>query len=146
LPSTYNKDLQEDKEPLFDTIDTLEMVLPIVAGVVGSLQVNSDRLRSALDDGLLATDLADYLVRRGVPFRQAHHLVGQVVRRALERGVALRELPFSVFTAISEHFAEDVYQVFDFDRSVRARSSRGGTAEEAVREQIQRAKEALAKE
>jgi len=146
LPSTYNKDLQEDKEPLFDTIDTLEMVLPIVAGVVGSLQVNSDRLRSALDDGMLATDLADYLVRRGVPFRKAHYLVGQVVRQALERGVALRELPFSVFTAISEHFAEDVYQVFDFDRSVRARSSRGGTAEEAVREQVQRAKEALAKE
>jgi argininosuccinate lyase len=145
LPSTYNKDLQEDKEPLFDTIDTLSTVLPIMAGVISSLKVNTQRMRDALDDGLLATDLADYLVRRGVPFREAHHLVGQMVRLSVERGVPLRQLSLADFKAISAHFEEDVYQVFDFERSINARNSLGGTAESAVREQIRRAKEALAR-
>ena len=143
LPSTYNKDLQEDKEPVFDTIDTLQMVLPIVAGVIQSLHVNADRMREVLDDGMLATDLADYLVRRGVPFRQAHHLAGQAVKKALECDVSLHELPLEDLQQISEHFAEDVRQVFDFDLSIRAKSSHGGTAESAVLVQIQRAKEAL---
>ena len=143
LPSTYNKDLQEDKEPVFDTIDTLQMVLPIVAGVIQSLHVNAERMRDVLDDGMLATDLADYLVRRGVPFRQAHHLAGQAVRKALERHVSMRELSVDEFREISEQFTEDVRQVFDFEQSVRAKASHGGTAESAVLVQIQRAKEAL---
>jgi argininosuccinate lyase len=143
LPSAYNKDLQEDKEPVFDTIDTLEMVLPIMAGVISSLEVNDDRMRNALDDGMLATDLADYLVRRGVPFRQAHHLVGQVVRQALDRDVPLRDLSFADFRRISEHFSDDVAQVFDFDLSVSAKVSPGGTAESAIRKQIAHAREVL---
>lgn len=145
LPSTYNKDLQEDKEPLFDAIDTLSMVLPVMAGVISSLTVNAQRMRDALDDGLLATDLADYLVRRGVPFREAHHLVGQAVRLSVEQGVPLRQLSLADFAGISVHFADDVYQVFDFERSINAKNSPGGTAESAVREQIRRAKEALAR-
>ncbi|HID63362.1 MAG TPA: argininosuccinate lyase [Anaerolineae bacterium] len=143
LPSTYNKDLQEDKEPLFDAIDTLELALPVAAGVIITLRVHPRRMAEALDDGMLATDLADYLVRRGVPFRRSHHLVGQVVRRALERGVPLRELPLDEFREVAEEFGEDVYQVFDFRRSVEARDSYGGTATQAVRQQLARARKRL---
>jgi argininosuccinate lyase len=143
LPSTYNKDLQEDKEPLFDAMDTLELALPVAAGVIATLKVHPQRMAEALDDGMLATDLADYLVRRGVPFRRSHHLVGQVVRRALKRGVPLRELPLEEFREVTEEFGEDVYQVFDFRRSVEARDSYGGTATQAVRQQLARARERL---
>jgi len=143
LPSTYNKDLQEDKEPLFDAIDTLELALPVAAGVIATLKVHPQRMAEALDDGMLATDLADYLVQRGVPFRRSHHLVGQVVRRALERGVPLSELPLGEFREVADEFGEDVYQVFDFRRSVEARDSYGGTATQAVRQQSARARERL---
>jgi argininosuccinate lyase len=143
LPSTYNKDLQEDKEPLFDAMDTLELALPVAAGVIATLKVYPQRMAEALNDGMLATDLADYLVQRGVPFRRSHHLVGQVVRRALQRGVPLQELPLDEFREVAEEFGEDVYQVFDFRRSVEARASYGGTATQAVRQQLARAKERL---
>jgi len=143
LPSTYNKDLQEDKEPLFDAIDTLELALPVAAGVIATLKVHPQRMAEALDDGMLATDLADYLVRRGVPFRRSHHLVGQVVRHALERGVPQRELPLDEFKEVAEEFGEDVYRVLDFRRSVEARDSYGGTATQAVRQQLARARERL---
>jgi len=143
LPSTYNKDLQEDKEPLFDAIDTLELALPVAAGVIATLKVHPQRMAEALGDGMLATDLADYLVRRGVSFRRSHHLVGQVVRRALEQGVPLRELPLDEFREVAEEFGEDVYQIFDFRRSVEARDSYGGTATQAVRQQLARARERL---
>jgi argininosuccinate lyase len=143
LPSTYNKDLQEDKEPLFDAMDTLELALPVAAGVIATLKVHPRRMVEALNDGMLATDLADYLVQRGVPFRRSHHLVGQVVRRALEQGVPLRELPLDEFREVTEEFGEDVYQVFDFRRSVEARDSYGGTATQAVRQQLARARERL---
>ena len=143
LPSSYDKDMQEDKEALFDAIDTLEMELPIVAGVVRTLQVNVDRMRAALHDGLLATDLADYLVRNGVPFRESHHLVGQAVRRAEELGVSLKDLNLDEYQAIHPVFEEDVFEVFDFDRSVEARDVEGGTAPSAVRAQIEQAKALL---
>ncbi len=143
LPSTYNKDLQEDKEPLFDAVDTLELALPVAAGVIATLKVHPRRMAEALSDEMLATDLADYLVRRGVPFRRSHHLVGQVVRRASEQGVPLRELPLDEFKEVAEEFGEDVYQVFDFRRSVEARDSYGGTATQAVRRQLAKAREIL---
>jgi len=144
LPTGYNKDLQEDKEPLFDAVDTLNLALPVAAGVVRTLQVNPERMEAALDDGMLATDLADYLVERGVPFRQSHHLVGQVVRRAEALGLPLRALPLEEFQAISPLFGPDLYQVFDPHRSVERRASQGGTAREAVRAQIARARSILA--
>jgi argininosuccinate lyase len=140
LPTAYNKDLQEDKEPLFDTVDTLKMALSIAAGVVGTLKVNADRMGAALDDAMLATDLADYLVLKGVPFRQSHHVVGQAVRRAEALGVPLKELDLEVYQAIHPAFAEDVYEVFDFARSVEARAVEGGTAPSAVRAQIRAAR------
>lgn len=141
LPSTYNKDLQEDKEPLFDAADTLAMTLPIVTGVIQTLRVNADKMRAALDESMLATDLAEYLVRRGVPFRQAHHSVGGLVKLAETRGVKLSALSLDDFRAASEKFDADVYAVFDFDASVQARAVFGGTG--AVREQLELAKGSL---
>jgi argininosuccinate lyase len=146
LPAAYNKDLQEDKEAVFDVIDTLELALPIAAGVIGTLNVNAERMKGALDDAMLATDLADYLVRKGVPFRRSHHVVGQAVRRAETLGVALNELGATEYEAIHPAFAEDVHEVFDFERSVGARRTKGGTAPSAVEEQIDRAKRILAEQ
>ena len=139
LPSTYNKDLQEDKESLFDALDTLKLALPVAAGVVRTLRVNAQAMAAALDDAMLATDLADYLVRHGVPFRQSHELVGRAVRRAEALGLPLRDLPLAEFQAISEAFDANLYAVFDYRRSVEARDSYGGTATTAVRQQIERA-------
>jgi argininosuccinate lyase len=139
LPTAYNKDLQEDKEGLFDAIDTLKMELPVAAGVIRTLEAKAERMAAALEEGMLATDLADYLVRKGVPFRQSHHLVGEAVQRAAAQGVSLDELALSAYQAISPAFGEDVYDVFDFERSVAARAAEGGTAPSAVRAQIVRA-------
>jgi argininosuccinate lyase len=144
LPSGYNKDLQEDKEALFDTVDTLVIELPVAAGVIRTLKVNAARMRAALDNGLLATDLADYLVRKGIPFRESHHLVGRAVRRAEGLGVGLAELTIADYQAIHPAFTEDMTSVFDFQRSVEARDTEGGTAPTAVRTQIERARELLA--
>ena len=143
IPSAYDKDLQEDKERLFDTVETMSLALPVAAGVIATLQVNGEAMAAALDDGLLATDLADYLVRKGVPFRQSHKLVGQAVRRAEERGVRLRDLSPEEYAAISPAFGADVYGVFDFRAAVEHKSAPGGTATAAVREQIEHAKRAL---
>ena len=143
LPSTYDKDLQEDKEPLFDTLDTLAMVLPIVAGVIETLQVNSGAMAAALDEAMLATDLADYLVKRGVPFRKAHHLVGQAVLLSEERHVSLGQLTDADYQSISTAYGADLHAVFDMTASVEARHVVGGTALSAVREQLAAAKELL---
>ncbi|MBN1888570.1 MAG: argininosuccinate lyase [Thermoflexales bacterium] len=144
LPTSYNKDIQEDKEALFDVLDTLALELPLVAGVIRSLHVNSQRCAAVLDTALLATDLADYLVRRGVPFRQAHHAVGQAVKQAEEHGLSLDELALTDYQAIHPAFDRDVYAVFDFERSVAARAVEGGTAPSAVRAQFDRAQTLLA--
>ncbi|HZQ05810.1 MAG TPA: argininosuccinate lyase [Anaerolineae bacterium] len=142
-PSTYDKDFQEDKEPLFDAVDTLEMTLPIVAGVIRTMRVHADKMRAALDDSMLATDLADYLVRRGVPFRQAHHLVGALVKKAETRGVKLSALQHADYLEVSPLFGDDVFEVFDFDKAVARREVRGGTSPQAVREQLRLARDVL---
>jgi argininosuccinate lyase len=139
LPSSYNKDLQEDKQLLFDALDTLEALLPVIAGVIRTLRVNADRMRAALDDSLLATDLADRLVRNGVPFREAHRRVGEVVRLAEARRLALSELSVDDYLSIAPEFGADVKVVFDPARSVAAREVVGGTGPNAVRNQIARA-------
>lgn len=143
LPSAYDKDLQEDKEPLFDTLDTLKMMLPIVAGVIETLEVRAERMHAALSEELLATDLADYLVRRGVPFREAHRLVGQAVRLCEERGIPLSRLCLDDYQALSPAFGPDLYAALDFEASVEARCVAGGTALSVVRDQLAKAKSAL---
>ncbi len=144
LPSAYNKDLQEDKEAVFDAVDTLSIELPLAASVIATLKVDAGRMAQALDDGMLATDLADYLVRKGVPFRESHHLVGQVVRRGEEQGLSLKELALGEYQEIHPAFGEDLYESLDFQRSVEARSVAGGTAPVAVRAQLEQAKALLA--
>ncbi|MCL4488488.1 MAG: argininosuccinate lyase [Chloroflexi bacterium] len=144
LPSSYDKDLQEDKEPLFDASETLAALLPVLAGLIRSLHVNGKRMHAALDATMLATDLADYLVRRGVPFREAHHKVGEAVKLAEARGVALEELTVEDYQKIAPEFGADVKEVFDFGRSIATHDAVGGTAPASVRAQIERAREVMA--
>jgi len=143
LPTAYNKDLQEDKEALFDAIDTLRQELPLAAAIIQTLAVNGERMQAVMDSTILATDLADYLVRRGVPFRESHRLAGQAVRRAEELGVPLQALGLDEFQAIHPTFASDVEDVFDFQHSVECRNTEGATATDSVRVQIERARKVL---
>lgn len=136
LPSGYNKDLQEDKTALFDAFDTLEVLIPAVAGTVRSLEINAARSLAAVDAGMLATEVADHLVRRGVPFRQAHSVVGHLVRVAEERECGLDALPAEVFAESSEQFGDvDPAALFDVQAALNARAGVGGTASAAVQEQ-----------
>jgi argininosuccinate lyase len=136
LPLAYNKDMQEDKEPLFDSFDTLDLSLRVAAAAVATLRANPERMAAALDDAMLATDLADELVRRGVPFREAHGKVGRLVRRALELGVGLQSLPLAEYQAVHPDLDESIYAVFDFTQSVARKASIGGTAPEQVAERV----------
>lgn len=143
LPTTYNKDLQEDKEPFFDSLDTLDLGLRVAAAVVQTMEANPERMRAALDDAMLATDLADELVRLGVPFREAHAKAGRLVRRSIELGKPLRDLPLSEYQAVQPNFDERVYAIFDFSRSVSRKESLGGTAPQRVAEQCARWRDLL---
>jgi argininosuccinate lyase len=143
LPSTYNKDLQEDKESLFDSVDTITLLLPVVTAIVHTLKLNPDKMRAALGEDLLATDLAEYLVRKGLPFRQAHHVVGTAVRMAGERGITLSSLPLETLRTLSPLFEADISAVFDFDASVARRKTLGGPAPGAVKAQMEAARQWL---
>lgn len=143
LPSTYNKDLQEDKEALFDSFDQLKLLLPVVTAIIRTLQLNPGKMRAALDPNMLATDLADYLVAKGMPFREAHHAAGRAVRLAAEQGISFADLSVTSLRTISDLFTDDVTSVFDFDASVARRKAAGGTAPDAVREQIAAARKLL---
>ncbi len=144
LPSAYNKDLQEDKEALFDSVDTMQSLLPVLTAVVHTLGINTERMLAALDEEMLATDLADYLVARGLPFREAHHAVGAAVRAAAEATLPLSQLPLSVLQSCHPLFGADVHEVFDFGKSARSRASAGGTAPAAVAVQLEAARATLA--
>ncbi len=140
LPSTYNKDLQEDKEALFDSVDTIKLLLPVVTAIINTLQARPEKMRAALDEEMLATDMADYLVRKGLPFRQAHHIIGEAVRLSATHSLKLSQIPLGHLKELSELFEDDVADVFNFDESVGRRKAKGGTAPEAVAEQISSAK------
>jgi len=144
LPSGYNKDLQEDKEALFDALDTLEALLPAVSGSVRTMTIDAERCRAAVDAAMLATDLADFLVKRGVPFREAHGTVGRLVRAAEELGCGLDQLEPRFFTNLSPHFeGADLASLFSAEASLAARAGTGGTAPDAVAAQIARLRSAL---
>ncbi|MEI8308922.1 MAG: argininosuccinate lyase [Chloroflexales bacterium] len=143
LPMTYNKDMQEDKEPFFDSLDTLDLGLRVAAAAVDTLEVQPARMRASLDDAMLATDLADEMVRLGTPFREAHAKVGRLVRRGIELRLPLRELPLAEFQAVQPTFDERVYAIFDFARSVARKDSLGGTAPQRVAEQCARWRDLL---
>ena len=126
--------------PVFETSDTLCLMLPVVAGVINTLKINPHRMEAALNPAILATDLADYLVKKGMPFREAHGLVGKAVRRATDLETRLDQLPLAEFQDISPVFGADTMQVFDFKASVARRDVPGGTSPAAVLIQLQQAR------
>ena len=143
-PLAYNKDNQEDKEPLFDAVDTLSNSLTALCGLIPAMSAKSDRMRSAANAGFAtATDLADYLVRAGVPFRDAHHVVGQAVAMAIASDRALEQLTLAELQGLSNAVGEDVFEVLTLDGSVRARRHAGGTAPTAVLDAVAVARAAL---
>jgi argininosuccinate lyase len=142
LPSTYDKDLQEDKAPVFQATDTLLAILPVVAGALRTITAKPERMRAAIDSTMMATDLADYLVNKGVPFREAHAMAGKVIRAAGERNVHLEEMALEAYQAIGP-FEADVAQVFDALNSIEKRNAVGGTSPQSVKNQIQIAKSNL---
>jgi argininosuccinate lyase len=143
LPTGYNRDLQEEKRFLFDTVDTLEVTLPAIAGALRSAEFQPEGMKRARDPELLATDLADVLVRAGVPFRRSHEIIGELVREAEDRGVSLPELPPEVFIGAHPAFDQGVQEIFDWERSVEARDVPGGTSRRAVTAQLEEARRRL---
>ena len=142
LPSTYDKDLQEDKAPVFQATDTLLAILPVIAEALRTITVKTERLRSGIDSTMMATDLADYLVDKGVPFRKAHELAGKVVRAAGEKQVSLEKMSFEAYQAIGP-FEADIHQVFDPLKSIQKRNTIGGTSLQSVKNQIAKCRENL---
>ena len=143
LPLTYNRDLQEDKEGFFDTVDTLLGTLEVFAGMIGSMEVVRERtVRAARDGYMLATDLADYLVGKGEPFRAAHGIVAELTRYAASDGKGLEEMEMSEYRRFSSRFEEDVYAI-SAESSIAARDVKGGTGPKQVEEGLKQAREIL---
>lgn len=142
LPSTYDKDLQEDKLPVFQATETLLTILPVLGGALETMSINADKMLAAIDGSLYATDLADYLVHKGVPFRTAHGMVGKAVKLAAEKQSALDQLSVEEYQAIGP-FEADVYELFNPLASVNKHDVIGGTSQDAVKQQIQKAKSFL---
>jgi argininosuccinate lyase len=143
-PLAYNKDNQEDKEPLFDTVDTVLDCLRAFADMVPAIEPNREIMREAARRGFsTATDLADYLVRKGIPFRDAHEIVGASVSHALARGIDLPEMSLDALRQFSGAIEEDVFEVLTLEGSVAARNHLGGTAPEQVRAAARRAEKRL---
>jgi argininosuccinate lyase len=143
LPSTYDKDLQEDKAPVFAATDTLLAILPVMAGALRTITAKPERMRNAIDSFMMATDLADYLVNKGIPFRETHSIAGKAVRLAGEKRLGLEEISLEAYQALCPAFEADVYQVFDPLESVKRRNAIGGTSPESVKNQIDGVKRLL---
>ena len=140
LPLAYNRDLQEDKEPVFDAVDTLELLLPAFAGMTATLTFHPERLESLAPQGFsLATDIAEWLVREGVPFRIAHEVAGECVQACEQRGIELWDLSDDDLAAISEHLTPGVREVLSVPGSLASRNATGGTAPDRVAEQLEAA-------
>uniref|UniRef100_A0A8C1X443 Argininosuccinate lyase n=1 Tax=Cyprinus carpio TaxID=7962 RepID=A0A8C1X443_CYPCA len=137
LPSTYNKDLQEDKEAMFDTYDTVHAVLQVATGVISTLMVNQPAMERALSPDMLATDLAYHLVRKGMPFREAHSCAGKAVYIAESKNIHLSQITVEDLQTVSPLFDKDVSSVWDYNRSVEQYSAPGGTARSSVTAQIE---------
>ncbi len=147
LPLAYNKDLQEDKEGLFDTIDTMKFSLAVYAQLIRGMKLREDVMRHAVEaDYSNATDLADYLVRKGLPFRKAHAVAGQAVAQCIARGIYLADLPIADYQQLSPLFAEDIYDAISPETCVSCRNSYGGTSYEQAEMQLEAAKNLMTEE
>ncbi|NLP00950.1 MAG: argininosuccinate lyase [Fibrobacter sp.] len=140
---TYYKDLQEDKEPLFDSVNQILLVLNVMSQVIATLSIRRERMKGDLDPFLLATELADYLARKGMPFRQAHKVVGRIVAFCVESGSPLTTLSLEKLRTFSDLFEDDVTEVFSFEGSISRRLVAGGTGRESVCRQIETARKLL---
>ncbi|MBE6757283.1 MAG: argininosuccinate lyase [Ruminococcaceae bacterium] len=144
LPLAYNKDMQEDKESVFDACDTVKMCLDVFCGMVRTMRANTDTMKTAAQRGFInATDLADYLVKKGMPFRSAYKIAGQLVARCLAENTVLEALPLTVYREFSELFSDDLYHEIDLVTCVEKRISEGGTSRASVEAQIQFVREKL---
>lgn len=144
LPLAYSKDMQEDKEGIFESVDTIRAMLKIMAGQIDCLKVNKEKMLAASKEGYLnATDLADYLVGKNLPFRDAHHISARLVKYAMEKDLCLEDLPLEIYKNESDLFEEDIYQAIDLYTSVNKRDSLGGPSEKEVLRQIAYVKEKL---
>ena len=144
LPLAYNKDMQEDKESVFDACDTVKMCLQVFTGMIATMTANRDNMKRAAQKGFInATDVADYLVKKGMPFRSAYKISGQLVAYCIQNGTVLEELPLQVYQSFSELFEQDVYQDIDLKTCVEKRTSEGGTSAASVEAQIAYVKESL---
>jgi argininosuccinate lyase len=140
LPLAYNKDMQEDKEPLFDTVDTLKICTDVYARMFKNIEINADRMYEACKQGFLnATDLADYLVLQGMTFRQAHAVSGQAVAFCLDQGKELNDMTIEEFKSLSELIQKDVYEFIEIDKTISRRISYGGTGFDNVKQAVQKA-------
>ena len=137
IPSTYNKDLQESVEPMLDHVKTVGDSIQIATGVLSTLRTRPEKMQKALTPDMLATDIADYLVRKGVPFRETHHISGQVVALAEKERTPMDKLTYEQLKGIDGRFEKDIEESFDYQKSVEMRSAKGGTSKSAVLEQIQ---------
>ena len=146
LPLAYNKDMQEDKEGVFDAVDTVKMCLKVMAPMIGTMSVCTDNMKKAAQKGFInATDLADYLVKKGLPFRSAYKLSGQLVAKCIAEGKVLEELSLEEYKSFSELFGEDLYADIDLMACVEKRISEGGTSVKSVEKQLEYVKECLEK-
>ncbi|KAF4457792.1 argininosuccinate lyase [Fusarium albosuccineum] len=131
LPSTHNKDLQESLDPMMDHVKTVPDSIQIANGALSTLTVNPEKIKAALDD------VADYLVRKGVPFRETHHISSRCVAKSEETGIPMNEFSHEQIKAIDERFEEDIADVFNYETTIESRSAKGGTSKATVLEQIE---------
>ena len=144
LPLAYNKDMQEDKESVFDAMDTVIMCLKVFAPMVRTMKVKTENMKKAAQEGFInATDLADYMVKKGIPFRDAYKLVGQIVASCIEKGQTLETMPIEEYKALSSVFDNDLYEEIGLETCVKRRISQGGTSPDSVRVQVQYVEEFL---
>jgi argininosuccinate lyase len=144
LPFSYNRDMQEDKEPMFDTVDTVAECLEVLYEMLGTIKFKHENMKKALNEGFItATDIADYLSRKGLPFTQSHEITGKIVSYAEEKGLELLDLDISEFKKFSKHFDNDLYNYITLDGSIKSRKSQGGTAKKNVVKMIKSAKKEI---
>ena len=139
LPSAYDKDLQEDKEPVFDSFDTLNITLPVMSGLISSLQINTSKMSANISPSLAATDIADYLVDKNIPFRRAHNLVGKLASLSEQLQKPLNDLSEIEMQTISKHFNLDIKKLFDVKTQLERRNVTGATSTIALQEQLDKA-------
>ena len=144
LPLAYNKDMQEDKEAIFDAVDNVKLCVKTFIPMLTTMRVIKDNMRNAAAKGFInATDCADYLVKKGMPFRDAYKITGTLVAKCIEKGLTLETMPICDYKAMTELFSEDVYDAISLDTCVRERKSEGGPSPDAVKLQIIEAEKAL---